>query len=109
MLLCSMTDISSLVHSIKVATDYQKNKATLREKIQSDLLFAHNGGMFRAEPELIAFLATWEDATIYLEDTYQNPIEVNCTEMLAKAKQHYQKVMNYWHQQHAELRKIRKI
>ena len=104
-----MTDINSLVARIQTATDYQKNKATLREKIQSDLLFVHNSGMFRASPELIAFLATWPNSTLYLEDTYQNPIEVNRAEMLTKAQQHYQKVMNYWHQQHAELRKIRKI
>ena len=109
MLKYSMTDINSLVARIQTATDFQKNKATLREKIQTDLLFAHNGGMFKSTPELIAFLSTWDAEVIYLEDSYQNPIEVNRVEVLALAKQHYQKVMNTWHQQHADLRKIRKI
>lgn len=109
MLSYSMTDINSLVARIQTATDYQKNKATLREKIQLDLLLPHNGGMFRASPELIAFLSIWAEDVIYLEDTYQNPIEVNRVMLLDQAKQHYQKVMNTWHQQHAALRKIRKI
>lgn len=81
----------------------------LRERIQTDLHFAHNGGLFKVTPELLAFVATWPVEELYLEDVYQNPIEIDKQVFLITAQQHYQKVMNYWHQQHAELKTIRKV
>ncbi len=105
-----MTDISNLVEEIKLATDYQINRQILREKIQTDLHFIYNGGLFKATPELIAFVSVWDIEYMTLEDTYGNPIEIENTKLfLVRAKQHYQQVMNRWHQQHAELKKIRKI
>jgi len=44
-----------------------------------------------------------------LEDTYQSPIEIDRTVFLVQAQQHYQKVMNRWHQAHDELKRIRKV
>ena len=104
-----MSDLETLKTHITVATDYQVNKRILREKIQTDLHFAYNGGLFKATPELLAFVSTWPTDELYLEDTYQNPIEINKQIFLSTAQQHYQKVMNRWHQQHDELRKIRKV
>lgn len=98
-----------LLSQIRQATSYQQNKQILREKIQTDLHFAHNGGLFKVTPELLAFVATWPIDELYLEDTYQNPIEIDRTVFLVQAQQHYQKVMNRWHQAHDELKKIRKI
>ena len=46
---------------------------------------------------------------VYLEDTYQNPIEIRTEEFLKLCREHYQRVMNTWHQQHAELKRIRKV
>ena len=103
------TKIENLVNQVRQATDYQINKRTLREKIQIDLHFPHNGGLFKITPELLAFVSTWPLDELYLEDTYQNPILVDKSVFLITAQQHYQKVMNTWHQQHDELKKIRKI
>ena len=112
-------DVQNLVDEIKLATDYQVNKTILREKIQTDLHFTHNGGLFKATPELISFVYAWRGADelwpwgggvdIFLEDTYGNPISVNRSEFYKIACEHYQTVMNTWHQQHADLKKIRKI
>ena len=102
-------DLESLKSYISIATDYQINKRILREKIQTDLHFAHNGGLFKITPELLAFVQTWPNDELYLEDTYQNPIEIDKQLFLVMAQQHYQKVMNRWHQQHDELKKLRKI
>jgi hypothetical protein len=52
---------------------------------------------------------TWPVDELYLEDIYQNPILINRQVFLITAQQHYQTVMNRWHQAHAELKKIRKI
>ena len=98
-----------LLSQIRRATSYQQNKQILREKIQTDLHLVHNGGLFKVTPELLAFVATWPIDELYLEDTYQNPIEIDRTVFLVQAQQHYQKVMNRWHDEHAELKRIRKV
>ena len=104
-----MSDIEKLVSQVKQATDYQINRRILREKIQTELHLTYNGGMFLVTTDLMSFLATWPDPTLYLEDIYENPIAVNRDEMLAQCRQRYQAVMNSWHQRHAELRQIRKV
>jgi hypothetical protein len=104
-----MSDINPLIDEIRLATDYQINKRILREKIQTDMHLAHSGGMFKITPELIAFVKTWPVDDIYLEDTYQNPIKIDRQTFLVTAQQHYQQVMNRWHNEHEQLKKIRKI
>ena len=104
-----MSDLSKLVDQVRLATDFNINKTELRERIQTELHFAHNGGLFKITPELLAFVQSWPIDTLYLEDVYQNPIEVDKQVFLVTAQQHYHRVMNEWHQQYAELRKIRKI
>jgi hypothetical protein len=104
-----MSDLDQITAEIKLATNFQVNKRILREKIQTDLHFAHAGGLFKITPELLAFVQSWPIDELYLEDAYQNPIEVDKQVFLVMAQQHYQKVMNRWHQEHAELKRIRKI
>ena len=57
----------------------------------------------------MAFMQGWPIDDMFLEDVYGNPIQVDKHVFLIQAQQHYQKVMNRWHQQHAELKKIRKV
>ena len=101
--------INDLVKSVRLATDYQKNKRILKEKITADLHMPYNNGLFKVTPELLAFAATWPDDILYIEDTYENPIEIDRSEFLIKARQHYQTAMNEWHQQHEELKRIRRV
>lgn len=104
-----MTEINQIVQTIKQSTDYHINKEILREKTLTDLHITYNGGMFYINIELIAYLATEIQDIIYLEDTFHNPIEVTRQDLLALCREQYQKVMNRWHQEHAELKRIRKI
>ena len=115
-----MSELEKLTAEIRRATDYQVNKKILREKNQTDLHFAHAGGLFKATPELIAFIHAWRSTNevweweggtdVYLEDTYGNPIYIeDCAAFYRTACEHYQQVMNDWHQQHEELKKIRKV
>ena len=104
-----MSTPEQLVNQIRVATDYQKNKRELREKIQTDLHLAYCGGLFLIDPNLLAFLATWPDDELYLEDVYNNPIKINRQELLTQAQQHYQSTMNAWHIEHERLIQIRKF
>lgn len=104
-----MSNINQLVETIRLATDYQINKEILREKILTDLHVPYNGGLFLVSQELLSFLATYRFTTIYLEDTYHNPIEVDRDEFRNICEEHYQRVMNRWHQEHAKLKQIRKV
>jgi hypothetical protein len=104
-----MSDLEKLTQEIRLATDYQVNKRILREKIQTDLHVPYNGGLFKVTPELIGFLNTWNSESLFLEDTYQNPIKILRQEFLTKCQQHYQLIMNEWHIQHEEIRRARKV
>jgi len=104
-----MDNVDLLVNQIRQATYFQKNKIILREKIQTDLHLAHAGGLFKITPELIAFVKTWPVDELYLEDTYNNPIKIDRQTFLVQAQQHYQLVMNQWHNEYEELKKIRKV
>ena len=101
--------INQLVEQIRVATDYQKNKQALREKILTDLHLPYAGGLFLIDINLLAFLATWPSDELYLEDIYGNPIHIIKQELFDKAQQHYQTIMNAWHIEHERLKRIRKI
>lgn len=101
--------VNDLVKSVRLATDYQKNKRILKEKITTDLHMPYNNGLFKISPELLAFVATWPDNVLYIEDTYENPIAITREDFLVKARQHYQTAMNEWHQQHEELKRIRRV
>jgi len=104
-----MNELDNIVTEIRLATDFQTNKRILREKIQTDLHMTHNGGMFKVTPELIAFVKTWPVDELYLEDVYENPVAIERQTFLVTAQQHYQTVMNRWHQEYEDLKKIRKI
>ena len=106
-----MNDINHLVTQIKQSTDYQQNKRILREKIYTDLLFTHNGGLFVATPALYSFVKSWRwpHHEMILEDNYLNPIKINKQEFLQTFEDHYQMAMNAWHIEHENLKQIRKI
>ena len=104
-----MSELHEIVDKIKLATDYQTNKRILREKIQTDLHVPYNSGLFKVTPELIAFLTSWSSDELFLEDTYQNPIKIAREEFLTLCCEHYQQVMNTWHDQHEQLKRIRKV
>ena len=104
-----MSDLEKITNQIRLATDYQINKRILREKVLTDLHVPYNNGLFKITPELMAFIATWPAATLYLEDTYENPIQIQREEFLKLCQQHYQQVMNTWHIQHEEIKRARKI
>ena len=104
-----MSDLEKLTQEIRLATNYQVNKRILREKIQTDLHVPYNGGLFKASPELIAFLNAWDSDELFLEDTYQNPVKIDRKELLNKCREHYQITMNTWHCQHEDIKRARKV
>ena len=104
-----MITAASILEEIKQATDVRNNLLVLKEKICSDLHVAYDNGVFKVSAELLAFLATWPDSEIVVVDSYDSPHVVDRLEFLGICQQHYQKVMNRWHQQHAAIKLQRKI
>ena len=91
---------STFKHSL-----FRKN---LRERIDAQLIVAHNNGLFKASPTLIAFLHCLDTPIVYLEDEYNNPIRCEREELLARLKEAHQTILNQWHIDFENSKKIRK-
>jgi len=101
-------DVNKLKIQADQAFDRDTARLALKEKIDARLCVAINGGLFRATPELIAFLSTWPIETVYLQDIHDQPIELDRVLALAQLSQAYQYAMNSWHEEHTQQQKIRK-
>ena len=97
----------NIVAHARARFDHATAKRLLKEKYQAKLIFAHNGGMFRATPELLAFVQSWPITELYIADLYDNPIEVDKQVFLVMLQQHYHEQMNAWHVEYEELSKKR--
>lgn len=103
-------DISNLKEIADIAFDHALYRKQLRERIQASLVFTYNGGMFKATPELMSFVALWPigDA-LFLEDVHGNPIRIPDSEFfLKKCRECYQEQMNAWHNEFERSKRIRK-
>lgn len=89
--------------------DHALHRKNLKERIEGQLIVAHNGGLFKATPELIAFLAVYNPAdTLCLEDVNGTPVLVDVMNLLFDLKQAYQYAMNTWHTEYHSTATIRK-
>lgn len=104
-----MNTVDQLVEEIKQATDYQINKKILKEKILADLHMPYNSGLFKLSPDILAFVSSWPNEELFLEDVYENPIKITKSEFLDLATKHYYQVMNQWHIEHDKIKRIRKV
>jgi hypothetical protein len=71
-------------------------KEYLKDKYYSKLIFAEQGGLWKASPELLTFLSASSDEIVILLDNYQNPVEVERKLLLDKTKEVYNSVMKEW-------------
>ena len=75
----------------------------IKEKYFSRMLFAFNGGMFRAGPELQTTLLTCPDATAVILDLYENPVQVDTQQLLTMSQTRWQEQMNAWLAEHEQI------
>lgn len=86
-----------LISHSRARFDHQVARRVLKEKYQARMLFAYNGGMWRAGPELLTLLQSiivHDD--VVLEDLYQTPVKVNPQELQHLAFDRWQEQMNAW-------------
>jgi len=83
--------------------DHVAAKRILREKYEAKMIFAHDGGMWRAGPELLNILATVSPGDAVLLDLYETPVQVRPEELRSLAMQRWQEQMNAWLTEHNTL------
>lgn len=92
-----------IAHS-RARFNHEAARKVLKEKYEAKMLFAHNGGMWRAGPELQTTLLTCPDVEAVLLDLYETPVKVNTRELFALSQQRWQEQMNAWLIEYEQLR-----
>lgn len=95
---------NDLVTHSRARFDLQTKKRLLREKYEAKMLFAYNGGMWRAGPELQTILLTCPGNEAVILDLYETPIKVDTKELFAQSQQRWQEQMNAWLIEHETLK-----
>jgi hypothetical protein len=100
-------DTENLIAHARARFDHATAKRVLREKYEAKMIFAHDGGMWRAGPELLNILATVPPGDAVLLDLYETPVQVRPEELRSMAMQRWQEQMNAWLAEHNKLSKKR--
>ena len=101
-------DTNDLIAHSRSRFDHAAAKRTLKEKYQSKLIFAYNGGMFKASPEFITFLKSCStNIDIVVLDLYDNPVRINVPELSRLTWNRYQEQMDAWLLEYQTLNKNR--
>ena len=91
--------------------DINRQRLALKEQQEQRLTVVYNGGLFLVDLVLMGFLASWDTKfQLYLKDSYDNPIYIdNVKVLLDLCRTKWSEVMNDWHNQYEELKKVRRI
>lgn len=89
-------DTNDLIAHARARFDHEAARRVLKEKYQAKLIFAWNGGMFRAGPEMITLLSLYGEDTVIVQDLYENPVRVNARELCDIMRSRWQEQMTAW-------------
>ena len=103
-----MMNENELMSHARARFDHESARRLLREKYQAKMLFAYNGGMWCAGPELLTLLQAIlvEDAVVIL-DLYETPVQINPNELQYLALGRWQEQMTAWLVEYEEISKKR--
>lgn len=96
-------DTKQLLADAKARFNHNSAKHYLKDKYQSKLTIADQGGLWLISPELLSQLNSSTSETIILVDQYENPVEVDRKSLLTKANEIYVTVMEDWLHEYKEL------
>ena len=85
-----------LIAQSKARFEHAVARQVLKEKYHAKLLFASQGGMWRADPELLNLLHVFSIDVVVILDLYDTPVRVNPKELYSTAVSHWQEQMNAW-------------
>jgi len=97
----------NIVAHARARFDHESAKRILKEKYQAKMIFAYNGGMFCAGPELQMTALTCPESEGVILDLYGNPVRIHTRELLALSQQRWQEQMNAWLVEHEQMSKQR--
>jgi hypothetical protein len=100
-------DTDNIIAHARARFDHAAARRLLKEKYQAKLTFAHSGGMFRADPDMIVLLELYGDQRIVIQDLYENPVEVNARELREIMQARWQEQMTAWLIEYNELNQRR--
>lgn len=96
-------DTKTLIAEAKARFNHNSAKAYLKEKYNSKLLIAEQGGLWRADAQTISFLNSFTSKKIVLLDTFDNPVEVDRKALLNTLTEVNSTVMKEWYNEWQEL------
>jgi hypothetical protein len=100
-------DTDEIIAHSRARFDHAAARRTLRERYQARMVFGHRGGMFRAAPDMITLLSMYGDQDIVIQDLYENPVQVNASELLDIMRGRWQEQMTAWLIEHDQLNQQR--
>lgn len=100
-------DTKTLIAETKARFNHNSSKAQLKDKYDSKLIVADQGGLWRADQQTISFLSAMDDNFVILMDTFDNPVQVNRDKLLIILKDTYNKAMLEWYKEWKELEQKR--
>jgi hypothetical protein len=96
-------DTKTLITEAKARFNHNSAKAYLKDKYDSKLIVADQGGLWKATTELITFLATSTDTVVILIDNFDNPVMVNRIQLHDVLHKTYTDTMTLWYNEWIEL------
>lgn len=100
-------DTAQLINDTKARFSHNSQKAQLKDKYTSKLIFAEQGGMWTANSELFSILTALIPESVVVVDNYGNPVKVNRVQLLSTARQVYRSVMDEWYAEYESLKNNR--
>jgi hypothetical protein len=100
-------NIDKLIKETKAKFDHNLAKHYLKEKYQSKLIFANQGGLWKADQPLLSLLVSGASKKFILLDLHENPIKVDRAELFQEALDVYYEVMEEWHEEWSKLQRQR--
>jgi hypothetical protein len=102
-----MTTTDQIITHARTRFEHAAARRLVQEKYQARMLFAAQGGMWRAGPELQTMLLTCPDLEAVILDLYDTPVKINTQELLAQSQQRWQEQMNAWLVEYEQLNQNR--
>ena len=96
-----------IVTQARARFEHAAARKLIQEKYQARMLFAAQGGMWRAGPELQTMLLTCPGTQAVILDLYDAPVQVNTRELLSQSQQRWQEQMNAWLVEYEQLNQNR--
>jgi hypothetical protein len=96
-------DTKTLLAESKARFSHNSAKQYLKEKYESRLTVAEQGGLWKADKDTISMLNAFSTDKLVLMDTFNNPVEVDRKELLDALKTIYDTTMIDWLKEWKEL------